>query len=402
MATTPPANNYNYVSPGLYRSPTGQVVRRSQMNRALGTTPQTTPQGNSPYTTSLRNAGKGFYRGADGSLISGNQMTAQTNTFNRLASQFGGMKQGDAQYNRIGEQLRNIGTKYGLDYNKVLGNNWQPFYADVKPKPAPKLPKQIGAAKIMPTTNTPQAPQAVASTGQGFNYERSPMTEALMKAMGAGLNTMQAYEPQNYQGSPLYQFQKEKGMQDLEKLMAARGLTGSGAEVQANSDFLGKLNAEESEKARQYAEQAANRQQQAMQFIANYDRGERDAQLAQANTNTDRRIDLQKFDAQRGDRRGEVMTNFLTNILGLQANNNVANLASSGLSSSTALSKAMADMLGQYNSNNYARSYSSGGGTPPTPPTSGNADIMRELMNYGNRAGNNDLLDGIFRMFTGS
>jgi hypothetical protein len=398
MAT---GNSYNYVSPGLYRSPTGQVVRRSQMNKALGTTPQTTPQGNSPYTTSFRNAGKGFYRGADGSLISGNQMTSSTNTFNSLANRFAGLKQTDAQYNQIGQRLRDLGTQFGLDYNKVLGNNWQPYYADVKPKPAPKLPKQIGAAKIMPTTNTPQAPQAAASTGQGFNYEQSPMTKALVDAMKGGLNTMQAYEPKFYEGSPLYQFQKQQGQKDLEKLMAARGLTGSGAEVQANSDFLSKLGAEESEKARQYAVDAANRQTQAMQFLANFDQEERQAQLDQWNKNTDRRINMQEFDANRRDARAASMQNFLTSILGMQAQNPIAGQAQSGLNSMTDLSRMINDMTARFGANNYTRSYGSGGGTPPPPPPSRVGEIANINSNYGDRAGNNDLWNGIFSILGG-
>jgi len=398
MAT---GNSYNYVSPGLYRSPTGQVVRRSQMNKAIGTTPQTTPQGTSPYATSFRNAGKGFYRGADGNLISGNQMTTSTNAFNNLANRFAGMKQTDAQYNQIGQRLRDLGTRFGLDYNKVLGNNWQPNYANVKPKPAPKLPKQIGAAKIMPTTNTPQAPQAAASTDQGFNYQQSPMTKALVDAMKGGLNTMQAYEPKFYEGSPLYQFQKQQGQKDLEKLMAARGLTGSGAEVQANSDFLSKLGAEESEKARQYAVDAANRQTQSMQFLANFDQEERQAQLDQWNKNADRRINMQEFDATRRDARAASMQNFLTNILGMQAQNPIAGQAQSGLNNMTDLTRAISDMAARSRANDYTRSYGGGGGTPPTPPPSRAGEIANINSNYGDRAGNNDLWNGIFSIFGG-
>jgi hypothetical protein len=237
---------------------------------------------------------------------------------------------------------------------------------------------------------------------QKFEYQQSPMTAALMQAMKGGLNTMQAYEPKFYEGSPLYQFQKEQGTKDLEKLMASRGLTGSGAEIQANSDFLSKLGADESEKARQYAEQAANRQQQAMQFLAGFDKEERQAQLDQWNKNTDRQMNMQEFDAQRGDRRNELAMNFFQNILGLQGQNNIASLGQSGLNDQTALSKALATMLANNTANNYTRSYSGGGGgTAPVVPTSSDNAIMREFMNYGNRAGNNDFMDQILRMFSG-
>jgi hypothetical protein len=138
-----------------------------------------------------------------------------------------------------------------------------------------------------------------------------------------------------------------------------------------------------------------------MQFLANFDKEERDSQLAQWNKNTDRQMNMQEFDSNRADRRNELATNFLTSILGMQAQNPISGQAQAGLNDQTALSKALAQMMGSFTANNYARSYGGGGGTPPVAPTYGNAEIMKTMMDYGNRAGNNDLLDGIFRMFSG-
>lgn len=384
-------NGYNYVSPGLYRSPTGQTVRRSQLPQPKATTTTTTPAAPT-YSTTFQRTGNGLYRNSAGKLFSGETMDAYTKRFNSVANRFSGMKQEDADYNTLGTKLQNWGKQFGFDTSKLLGKDWKPYQA---PAPAPAAPTETAPATTEPAAAQPTMPDPT------FQYQQSPMTAALLGAMKNGLNTMQAYEPKFYEGSPLYQFQKQQGQKDLEKLMAARGLTGSGAEVQANSDFLSKLGADESEKARQYAEQAANRQQGAMQFLANFDKEERDSQLAQWNKNTDRQMNMQEFDSNRADRRNELATQFLTSILGMQAQNPISTQALSGLNDQTALSKALTQMLGGYTANNFARSYGGGGGTPPVPPTGGNAQIMNTLMNYGNRAGNNDLLDGIFRMFSG-
>lgn len=394
MATAP---TYNRVSPGVYRSSTGQLVRQGQIKRPVPSTPTT--QAPSPYATSLRNAGKGYYRGNDGSLIAGSLMNRMTDKFNNLAKQWGTLKQGDAQYNEIGNSLKGIGSKYGFGWDKVLGKDWKPYEA---PAPAAAAPAPAAAE---PTPAAPEAapaaPAAPAIVGSQYANYQSPMTAALMKALGEGMNTMQAYEPKNFEGSPLYQFQKQKGMQDMEKLMAARGLTGSGAEVQANSDFLVNLNAQESEKQRQYADQAAQRQQQAMQFIANFDQAEKNALRDQWNTDLDRQTNISQFEANRGDRRQELATSFLSNILGLQSQNDIARIAQGGLNSQSALTEQLMKAISGFTANNYARSYGGGGGAAPTPPSSGNLDIARILMDYSNRAGNNDMLDGILRMFGG-
>jgi len=195
---------------------------------------------------------------------------------------------------------------------------------------------------------------------------------------------MGAYEPKNFEGSPLYQFQKQEGMKDLEKLMAARGLTNSGAEVQANKDFLTQLNAQEADKQRGYAEQEAQRALNQMQFIANLEN------------------DQQQFNARRQDDRSTLMTNFLTNILRMQADNNIANLSQGGLDKQTQLSQALMNAMASNAANNWSRSYG-GGGTPPPPPSGNqnNLDLARILTGYGDNAGNNDFVNTIFNTLFG-
>jgi len=366
--------------------PSGTVMAQT-------TKPSTTPPKPLPYTTSFRNAGRGFYRGADGKLISGNRMDVFTKKFNEYATRFGQLKPQDASYNRIGEQLKNWGTSFGLDYNKVLGKNWKPYAA---PKPAPVAPG--GPPTSTPPEVQPQQQPLPGPVAPNFQDYQSPMTQSLLNAMRAGTNTMAAYEPKNFEGSPLYQFQKQKGMSDLEKLMAARGLTGSGAEVQANSDFLKNLNATEAEKQRQFAEQEANRNQSMMQFVANYNMGENEALRNQFNTDLDRRIGQQQFEANRGDARNTLMTNFLQNILQMQSDNNIAQLGLQGMGQQSQYQQALMNALSQFTADNYKRySGGGGGGTPPMAPMGPEMDIMRIMANYGNQAGNNDLFNGLLR-----
>lgn len=341
------------------------------------------------YTSTLRNAGKGFYRDTQGNLVSGNRMKIYTDRFNQWAGQYGGLKPEDARYNSLGTRLKDYGSKYGFDYNKVLGKNWKPYQAPAAPA-TPATP---------PAAPAPQEPAPPPIVGSKYTDYDSPMTRALMKAFGEGANTMQAYEPQNFEGSPLYQFQKQKGMADLEKLMAARGLTNSGAEIQANSDFLANINAQEAEKQRQYADQAAQRQQQALQFIANFDQSEKENLRNQWNTDLDRQQNISQFEATRGDRRQELAVNFLNSLLDRQSQNNIAALSQAGLNQKTALTQALMNAMAGFAAN----SGRGGGGGGGTPPPSRNADIFDVLTKYGDRAGNNDVLDGVLRtLFGGS
>jgi hypothetical protein len=212
------------------------------------------------------------------------------------------------------------------------------------------------------------------------------------------------YEPENFEGSPLYQFQKQKGMHDLEKLMAARGLTNSGAEIQANSDFLAQLGATEAEKQRQYAQGDLDRTMGGMFNLAGMDRADRQMNLDQRNQDLNRMIDMQQFEAGRGDASQARNQNLLMGILGLQAQNPIADQAYNGTQDASQYSKALQDALAAYTANNFNRSIPNpgpGAGLPPPPPNNSNSglDLSRILMDYNNRADNQGLLGTILGAF---
>jgi hypothetical protein len=277
-------------------------------------------------------------------------------------------------------------------------NSWLTQYGT---QPAQPTQPVTAANPVEEAPATPSPAPAEEDQGFDFNSYQSPMTKALMDAMSKGMSTMQAYEPQFFEGSPLYQFQKQKGMADLEKLMASRGLTGSGAEIQGNSDFLANINATEAEKQRQYAESNRDRQQAAMQFIANFDQNERDGLRDQWNKDLDRRTNLQRFEATRQDERQQQAANFLTNLLQMQSSNDIARLSQGGMNSQTDLTKMLMSAMVNNTMAQVPRGGGGGGGTPPPPQANNSTALMEILTRYGDRAGNNDVFDGILRLFSG-
>lgn len=396
------SNALTRVSPGVYRNRTGGLVQsvngRPAAQQQQATTTQQQPQ---PFNAARAQTRIDYLKRVRPNDAQIGQLQNQITTAGQQPSQT--QTQTQQPYNLSRAQTR-------LDYLKRVRPN-DPEIA--------KLTKQIAANQPTQTTQTnttTQAPAATettpapapaptpaaAPTVADLSGYQSPMTKALFEAMKQGLNTMQAYEPQNFEGSPLYQFQKQKGMQDLEKLMAARGLTGSGAEVQANADFLSNIGAQESEKQRQYADQAAQRAQQAMQFIANFDAQDRQNLVDQWNKNLDRQTNIQQFEANRQDTRDSLATNFLMNILNMQSDNNIAQMAQNGMNNQTDLTKALLGMTTNNIAANTPRVYAGGGGAPP-PPQSGmsNVELAKILSNYGNRAGNNDTINTIIKTLFG-
>lgn len=247
------------------------------------------------------------------------------------------------------------------------------------------------------------------------------MTQILMDMLRGNGSTIGAYEPKNFEGSPMYKFQKEQGMKDLEKLMAARGLTGSGAEIQANSDFLAQLNASEAEKQRQYAQSDVERRMSGLQNLAgidladrkfNWDRSSSDLDRAmrqqefltgrdfnerrfdweQKNTNIDRANALRQFEANRSDQAAGRNSNVLLGLLELASRNPIADQSYKGTAEASQYSKALTDALAAFTANNYTRQIPSGGGgaglPPPQPGNSSGLDIAKLMMDYGNSADN--------------
>jgi hypothetical protein len=95
-------------------------------------------------------------------------------------------------------------------------------------------------------TPPPAAPEDPAASIPP-NPENPPASDEAMNALYPGLN----YQlPENYEGSPMYKWQMERGNKMLDRRLAARGLLGSGAELEAANQLAAQVGAQESDRLR--------------------------------------------------------------------------------------------------------------------------------------------------------
>ena len=162
----------------------------------------------------------------------------------RIPKAYGTMAMPDLQARRQQVQQRMIANG-GAANSPVLKARYQ------------ALNQNIRGMRNQPAATTPPATDTTASTGA--MTPATPVQPQDPNVANALFPSSRIFEPQNYEGSPLYQFQKKQGLQDLERLYAARGLTNSGAELEGNSKFLNELGANESDRMMQVAQKDADR-----------------------------------------------------------------------------------------------------------------------------------------------
>ena len=154
-----------------------------------------------------------------------------------------------------GMERRKLNTSLkagGLDPNKQARQERR--LAFVNRKMGKKAPR---ANAPVPSSNQPQAPESPAMPMQ------DPQKQALAPNDNSALFPNQrAFEYQNWQGSPLYQFQQTEGLKAIDRKLAAEGKLGSGFQFDQYRNFLTNLGAQESERASGVAQQEANRLQQ--------------------------------------------------------------------------------------------------------------------------------------------
>jgi hypothetical protein len=96
------------------------------------------------------------------------------------------------------------------------------------------------------------------------------------------------FEPQNYQGSPLYQFQVKSGEDQLAKSLAAKGLTGSGSAIQQEINVPLMAAAQDTDRMTQLATANANR-------LQTYQTNEADRLERAGNNQWDRSFNIAKL-----------------------------------------------------------------------------------------------------------
>lgn len=318
----------------------------------------------------------------------------QANSWRKQVQNEVARRQGRPDLEKWQNHLRDVDGFIG-----TLNNPTPPPTPTPEPTPTP-TPEPAPAPVGPPEQPAPDADPLA-------NYQ-SPMTQWLLKSLGEGMNTMRAYEPKFFEGSPMYQFQRDQGMKALNQQLAAQGLTGSGAAIEGGNDFMARLVATEADKQRQYADAQAQRVQDAQQFIANYDRIERENLRDQANRNKDRQIDVGQFDATRNDAFRDLQVGTVMQLLGLSNQNPMLNDIYRALGDQQGLFKSIIDKQANLTGNDFARvSGGGGGGGPaPLPPAQGpnmGLALAQIMANRNNAGGNqsvfNTILSGLGSLF---
>jgi hypothetical protein len=147
-----------------------------------------------------------------------------------------------ANYNKMhgaGAAKGQSGHNLRSAYNQSFGAGAAGGVTPTLPAPVAQPPAAAPAPAVEPPVSTPEAPPVDNSA-----------------ALFPGIR---AFEPKNYQGSPLYQMQLDQGTKKLEKIYAARGHSNSGKELEGIGRFVNELGANEAMRAQGVAQQEADR-----------------------------------------------------------------------------------------------------------------------------------------------
>lgn len=184
------------------------------------------------------------------------------------------------------------------------------------------------AAAPAPAPVAAPAPVVNPTTGMGIDENRSSMRDA---------NTLfpntRMFEPENYQGSPLYQFQLQQGQKQLARSLAKRGLANSGHGIEEEVNLPLRVAAQDTDRMTRIASE-----------------------------NADRLFNIQNNEANRLERQGNEQWNRLYSVADLMAAQSPWQGALGGLDASAGATKdagaAQANFLKDY----YKRIVAAGGG----------------------------------------
>lgn len=143
----------------------------------------------------------------------------------------------------------------------------------------------------------PKAPAPAQNTqpvvsSQGIANAQPPApTSPTQDTTNTVFPNSQMFEPKNYQGSPLYQFQVKTGEDQLAKSLAAKGLTNSGAAIQQELNIPMMAAAQDTDRMQQNANNNANR-------LQSYQMAEADRLERAGNNQWDRGLSLAQLMAQ--------------------------------------------------------------------------------------------------------
>lgn len=171
------------------------------------------------------------------------------------------------------------------------------------------------------------------------------------------------FEPQNYEGSPLYKFQVKAGEDALAKSLSARGLTGSGEAIRQELNIPMQAAAQDTDRITRLASENANR-------LQTYQTNEADRLERNSNNQWQRGLSLAELMAQQSPWQGA-----------LQGLNQTANLT-----------KQQGQSLANYLSSQYSRGGGRGRGSAFVPaqlPTGPDFSNLRPAEISGQQSSNN-------------
>jgi len=272
-----------------------------------------------------------------------------------------GMEAADAFRNRVADRAGVAAAGQGASagvtglnpwqqrrYNQLSGLNPDRAAAFLQKRGGSVIPPADDAAGIenLPLPNMPADP--AVSPGMSEDNFR------MLFPMGTTLD--------NYEASPLYKWALEQGQGELKKRMAASGLTGSGAEIEAGNRLNSALIAQEAERARSMSETQADRLERMLQ----------NESLSQ-------------------ERAGNENWSRMRDVLSMGLGQNPAQLGYQASETQAGIKKSLADQISQILSQAYPRGGGGGGGGSempfvipyPSSPDYTAADIMDVFGNAG-------------------
>lgn len=253
-------------------------------------------------------------------------------------------KVGDGQF-RYGNQGRVFDARGPQAAQKLFQDRYDRRAARI---PTAQPPAQSPAPQ--PTPAPAPGPTGAAKPNAGSQIDPS--------AFFPGTGT---YDPKSFQNDAIYKFNMDQGNKELDRRLAAMGLSGSGASIEAANDLTAKVNAD-----------AAQRWTNTM------------------TNNADRLYNMTRDESDRLMRRDENAFNNRFKILDLMMSQNPMQYSMGGLNTYGDLNMGRAKDRKNFLANDYARQIAGGGGgmppRPPGQPFTGDIDLLGSI--YNNNSSN--------------
>lgn len=157
--------------------------------------------------------------------------------------------------NTTGLNQKQLGKVQTMANNKY-GTKAQNFAQKIRKAGTPAAP----AAPAAPVATQPPAPTQPAVDNANI---ANPGMPAQQQPNADTTNTLfpstRMFEPKNYEGSPLYQFQVKEGQKQLGRSLAARGLTNSGFGIEEELNIPLRAAAQDTDRMTRVASENADR-----------------------------------------------------------------------------------------------------------------------------------------------